>query len=125
MLRKFAIVAMLASLTLPLVMVGEASASVPLSRSRITPIRFPGGPPLGYYYTVAKTCQSNPYNYYHNQQFYYACQGARSIITEAANPCNFLGLFGIVITGVSLVAGGPWGWAAFAVVSGMTVGCFS
>jgi hypothetical protein len=123
MLRRVAIVAMLVSLTLPLVVVGEASAS-PVFRHRIAPIQFPTPPPLGYYYTVAKSCQNDPNDYYHNQAFYHACQQAKEIITDAANPCDELGLFGIILTGIATVAGGPWSWATFAVVSGMTVGCF-
>jgi hypothetical protein len=32
------------------------------------------GPPLGYYYKIAKQCTNDPHSHYLNHSFYVACQ---------------------------------------------------
>lgn len=84
------------------------------------------GPPLGYYYTVVKTCQHNPNKYYHNKPFYKACQQAKVIITNSGknDVCKEVYIFGISANIIAKATGVFDGWAAIAFVGGLGFACF-
>jgi hypothetical protein len=69
-----------------------------------------------------KTCQGDPYDYYHSQSFYYACQQAKQIVSNANNWCKDATLAGVVIAWIQKL-GGLNGWATLAAITGMGFAC--
>jgi hypothetical protein len=80
------------------------------------------GPPLGYYYSVMRTCQHDVYQYYHNKATYRACNQAAYIVGHSGINCTNIAEAGIALGWISVATGGL-GTTFWAIDSSVTIFC--
>ena len=85
-----------------LVVAGPAARAIAQTSGPAVKAHAALGPPLGYYFSVVKTCAKNRRKFYHDKAFYRACMQAAVVVRNANRTtfCDFANTFELIPFGL-------------------------